>query len=147
MQKAKMKKFYVSIKPALENYYAEFGFKHVKGIPDFFKERSGVLMVMEKKALSYDDPSFKEKPNLLVIDGGKGQLNIALLALKRLRLTIPVIALAKRLEEIYLPGEKAPLLLEEGDEALKLLQRIRDESHRFAITFQRKLHQKNLIHQ
>lgn len=145
MQKSKMKKFYAYIQPALENYYAQFGFKLVKEIPDFFKKRTNeILMVMEKKALSYDDPSFKEKPNLLVIDGGKGQLNTALLALKRLKLEIPVISLAKRLEEIYLPGEKAPLLLEEGDEALKLLQRIRDESHRFAITFQRKLHQKNM---
>lgn len=90
------------------------------------------------------DPSFSTRPDLLVIDGGKGQLGTAVAVLKKLDLEIPVISLAKRLEEIYIPGEKAPLLLEEGDEALKLLQRIRDESHRFAITFQRELHIKNM---
>ncbi len=146
MEKSKFKKFYVATPPDRENYYAEFGFQSVKEVPAFFgSAKDKTLMVMERKALSYADLSFKAKPNLMGIDGGKGQLNTALLALKRLKLEIPVVSLAKRLEEIYLPGEKAPLLLEEGDEALKLLQRIRDESHRFAITFQRKLHQKNLI--
>lgn len=156
MKKSPCKKFYVYIKSSLENYYAEFGFKIVKEIPEIMRERiqqanvtccdTGILMMMEKKALFSGDLSFHTKPDLLVIDGGKGQLSVALFVLQRLQLQIPVIALAKRLEEIYLPGTKAPLLLEEGDEALKLLQRIRDESHRFAIMFQRKLHRKELLY-
>ena len=75
----------------------------------------------------------------------KYQLSTALLVLQQLKLEIPIIALAKQFEEIYTPKEKAPILLETGDEALKLLQRIRDESHRFAITFQRKIHEKGLF--
>lgn len=156
IEKSKFKKFYVYVKNEIEAYYAEFGFQTVKEIPKIMAEKiaetarkcreEGILMVMEKKRMAYDDPSFSAKPNLIVIDGGKGQLSTALLALKRLKLEIPVIALAKRLEEIFLPNEKAPLLLEEGDEALKLLQRIRNESHRFAITFQRDLHRTKLLH-
>lgn len=162
--KSKCKRIYINCRKALEDYYAEYGFIALRQPPEAMKKRIERIMknnpqkkrIIEKYGLIYmaydvkkhkPDTSFTSKPNLLVIDGGKGQLNTALLALKRLKLEIPVIALAKRLEEIYLPDEKAPLLLEEGDEALKLLQRIRDESHRFAVTFQRQLHQKNLIHQ
>lgn len=155
IQKFKMKKIYVYIQTDLENYYAEFGFKIVKEMPEFFKERAkqaaatccrdAILMVIEKKTLSYGDPSFKEKPDLILVDGGKGQLQTALKALKIFKLKISVIALAKRLEEIFLPGKKEPIVLKEGDEVLKLLQRVRDESHRFAITFQRELHEKNLL--
>ncbi len=160
--KSKRKRIYLNCRKALENYYAEYGFVALRQPPEAMEKRIDAIMkndprkkrIIEKHGLVYmaydvkkhkPDASFASKPNLLVIDGGKGQLNTALLALKRLKLEIPVIALAKRLEEIYLPGEKAPLLLEEGDEALKLLQRIRDESHRFAITFQRKLHRKDIL--
>lgn len=144
--KSKYKKFYAFINASLENYYAEFGFKPVKELPTYFKpHKNKILMVMEKFNLRKDDPSFNSKPNLILIDGGKGQLSTAVMVLKRLSLDIPVISLAKKLEEIFQPGKKAPILLEEGDEALKLLQKIRDESHRFAITFQRNLHRKALL--
>jgi excinuclease ABC subunit C len=78
-------------------------------------------------------------PELIVIDGGKGQLNAALDALRELGLEtkIPVIGIAKRLEEIYRPGDKYPLHLSKKSPALRLIQRLRDEAHRFAITFHR----------
>jgi len=80
-----------------------------------------------------------ELPDLLLIDGGKGQVNAAYEVLKEMNLTdIPVIGLAKRLEEIVFPGEKPSILLKRSNPALQLLQRARDEAHRFAITFQRK---------
>jgi excinuclease ABC subunit C len=78
-------------------------------------------------------------PDLLVVDGGKGQVNAAFEVLMEMDLTdIPVIGLAKRLEEIVFPGEKPSVLLKRNNPALQLLQRARDEAHRFAITFQRK---------
>jgi excinuclease ABC subunit C len=79
-------------------------------------------------------------PDLILIDGGKGQLNAALAELQKLGLGhLPVIGLAKEFEEIYQPGEKSPLRLSHGSGALKLLQRIRDESHRLANTYNAEL--------
>jgi len=79
-------------------------------------------------------------PDFILIDGGKGQLNMALAELVKLGIDkIPVVGLAKEFEEIYQPGEKEPLRLDEDSGALKLLQRVRDESHRFANTFNAEL--------
>ena len=81
-------------------------------------------------------------PNLLVVDGGKGQLGVAVAVLALYKLKIPVIALAKREEEIFVPGRSLPILLAKSNHALQLLQRLRDEAHRFAITFHKKLRSK-----
>jgi excinuclease ABC subunit C len=84
-------------------------------------------------------------PDLILIDGGKGQLNAACEELNKLGLTrIPVIGLAKEFEEIYRPGESAPLRLSHDSSALKLLQRVRDESHRFANTYNAQLRLKRI---
>jgi excinuclease ABC subunit C len=84
------------------------------------------------------DASFASLPDLVVIDGGKGQLSAGLRALEPLlERGVAVVGLAKRIEEIFLPGRKDPVLLEEGSDALRILQRVRDEAHRFAITFHR----------
>ena len=84
-------------------------------------------------------PKFKPWPmsDLIVIDGGKGQLNVAVSALKKYELNIPVIGLAKRLEEIIVPGQKKSIILPPDSPILFLLQQIRDEAHRFAVTFHR----------
>lgn len=163
IKKYKVKKVYVDIQKKLEEYYAIFGFIPLKNPPavlvqhtqeiDSLRKEEGKsnpppenLMYMVYEASKRKiDASLSARPDLLVIDGGKGQLAQGVEALKQLKLEIPVIALAKRLEEIFRQGEAAPILLEESDEALKLLQRIRDESHRFAITFQRGLHRKTLL--
>ena len=85
-----------------------------------------------------------ESPTLLVIDGGKGQLNAVLEVLANLALhDIPILGLAKQREEIFLPGESNPITLAERSEARKLLQRIRDEAHRFAITYHRTIRSKH----
>ncbi len=84
-------------------------------------------------------------PNLILIDGGKGQLGMAVAELKKLGLeNIPVIGLAKEFEEIYLPGKSQPLRLSHDSGALKLLQRVRDESHRFANTYNAQLRLKRI---
>jgi excinuclease ABC subunit C len=84
-------------------------------------------------------------PDLILIDGGKGQLNAACTELAKLGLSnIPIIGLAKEFEEIYRPGESEPLRLSHDMGALKLLQRVRDESHRFANTYNAQLRLKKI---
>ena len=90
--------------------------------------------------------SFKEMPDLLVIDGGKGQLSSCQEILKEFGMDIPMISLAKRIEEVFLPNRSDPVLLRPGSAELKLLQRIRDEAHRFAITFHRNVRTKAQTH-
>jgi excinuclease ABC subunit C len=80
---------------------------------------------------------FAYPPALIVVDGGRGQLSVAERVLADRRLDIPVVGLAKRLEEVYLPGQPDPLLIPRGSESLYLMQHIRDEAHRFAITYHR----------
>ena len=86
-----------------------------------------------------------EEPNLIVIDGGKGQLGMAVDVLREYDLThIPIIGLAKEFEEIYIPNSSFPIRIPENNEALHLLQQVRDESHRFAVTYHRKLRSKKI---
>jgi len=86
-----------------------------------------------------------EKPDLILVDGGKGQVSAALSVLESLGLeTIPLAGLAKENEAIYLPHSGEPVILEEGSEALRILQAVRNESHRFATTFHKKLREKHL---
>lgn len=93
-----------------------------------------------------NDDKFSELPDLLVVDGGRGQLNIALNVLAEFGLTdIPAIGLAERNEEIILAHEQEPLALSRDDPALHLLQRLRDEAHRFAITYHRSLRAKSAL--
>jgi excinuclease ABC subunit C len=86
-------------------------------------------------------------PKLVVIDGGKGQLSSAVEALQELGIygKMPIIGIAKRLEEIYFPGDQYPIHLDKKSESLQLLQRIRDEAHRFAITFHRQVRSKKAL--
>jgi excinuclease ABC subunit C len=89
---------------------------------------------------------FSYPPQLLVVDGGKGQLGVAERVVHELGLEheIPVAALAKRFEEVYVPGRSDPITIPRQSEALYLLQRLRDEAHRFAITFHRELRGKRM---
>ena len=84
----------------------------------------------------------QELPDLIVIDGGKGQLSSALAELRELRLKIPIISLAKGEEEIYVPGLDGPLQIKKNEKASLYLQEIRDEAHRFAIAYNRLLRKK-----
>ena len=84
------------------------------------------------------DASFAALPDLIVIDGGKGQLSAGLKALEPFtERGVAVVSLAKRIEEVFVPGRSAPILLDKGSDALRMLQRVRDEAHRFAITHHR----------
>ena len=85
-----------------------------------------------------------ELPDLILVDGGKGQLNAGISILKELNLSIPIIGLAKKYEEIYLPSKKEPIVLPKSSSVLKLFQRVRDEAHRFAIKLQKKQRKKRI---
>lgn len=92
------------------------------------------------------DESFSAEPDLVIIDGGKGQLSSAVKVLDDLGLKdIPVIGLAKRLEEVFFPGDPDPHNIPKSSPGLKLLQRVRDEAHRFAVTFHRELRNKRTL--
>ena len=100
----------------------------------------------ERAAPRSPDSKFSYPPQLLVVDGGKGQLGVAMGVLKSLGLEeeIPAVALAKRFEEVFMAGRSDPIELPRGSEALYLLQRIRDESHRFAVSYHRVLRNKRM---
>ncbi|HTZ07135.1 MAG TPA: excinuclease ABC subunit UvrC [Gaiellaceae bacterium] len=121
--------------------YRKFGIRDQEGMDDF---AAMAEMVSRRFARLSDgtgethDASFATAPNLVVIDGGKGQLAAALDAMKAYDLPrVAVIALAKRIEEVFLPGQPEPIVLSRHSAGLQLLQRIRDEAHRFAIGFHR----------
>jgi excinuclease ABC subunit C len=105
-------------------------------------------LIAERDRPPGDRPrKFAYPPNLLLVDGGKGQLNVAVRVLEELGLDdeIPVAALAKQFEEVYLPGQSEPVRIPRQSEALYLLQRVRDEAHRFAIAYHRQLRGKRMI--
>jgi excinuclease ABC subunit C len=85
-----------------------------------------------------------EMPHLIIIDGGRGQLNSTVHELEKLDVKIPVISIAKKFEEIYLPGSSQPIRLAKKEKALLFIQEIRDEAHRFAISYNRLLRRKKL---
>jgi len=125
----------------LKNQYRHFKIKGVSGQDDFAMMREVIgryfLRIREEEL----DP-----PDLVVVDGGKGQLSSALAELESLGFADQaVIALAKRLEEVFLPGLSGPITLPRGSPALLLLKRIRDEAHRFAITYHKKVRGKETI--
>ena len=120
--------------------YRHFKIKTVAGSDDF-ASMAEVVGRRYKRLLDEEQPL----PKLIVIDGGKGQLNAACDALRELQLygEIPIIGIAKRLEEIYYPEDQFPLHIDKKSESLRLIQKLRDEAHRFAITFHRDLRSKN----
>ncbi len=120
-----------------KNNYRRFKIRTVGGQSDVASIREIVLRRYSRLARER-----AQMPDLVVIDGGTAQLNSALSAMHEADVSIPAVALAKRLEEVYIPGKRAPLLLDRKSAALKLLQRVRDEAHRFAISYHKLLRRK-----
>ncbi len=120
--------------------YRHYKIKTVVG-PDDFGSMKEVVGRRYKRLLDENEPL----PKLIIIDGGKGQLNAACEALKELNIygEIPIIGIAKRLEELYFPEDSFPIHIDKKSESLRLIQKLRDEAHRFAITFHRDLRSKN----
>ena len=126
-------------KPDKSNY-RRFKIRTIEGIDD----TAAIAEVVRRryKRLKAEDESF---PDLIIIDGGRGQLNYALSELDKLGLKIPIISIAKQFEEIFIPGKMLPLKIPNKDKALQFIQEVRDEAHRFAIKYNRLLRKKELI--
>jgi excinuclease ABC subunit C len=122
--------------------YRHFNVKTVVG-PDDFATMEEVIYRRYKRVLEEE----QAMPQLIVIDGGKGQLGAALNSLEKLNLRgkVAIIGIAKRLEEIYYPGDSVPMYLDKKSETLRIIQHIRDEAHRFGITHHRKKRSKETI--
>lgn len=136
--------------------YKRFKVKDVPGNDDYAAMREVLTRRLSAYVFERDQPiadkgekpgRFSYPPQLLLVDGGKGQLGVAVQVLEELGLTdeIPVASLAKKFEEVYIPGRSSPVLVPRGSEALFMLQRIRDEAHRFANTFHRELRGKRMV--
>lgn len=122
--------------------YRKFKIKYVKGSNDFASLQEALTRRLIRLK-NQDGESFSERPDLLIIDGGKGQLSACYEVLTEQEcLGIDMISLAKRIEEVFKPNISEPTLLKPGSAELKMLQRIRDEAHRFAITFHRQIRTK-----
>ena len=128
-------------KPSKKDY-RHFNVKTVEG-PNDFATMEEVVFRRYKRVLEENG----DLPDLIVIDGGKGQLSSALKSLRELGLDkkIPIIGIAKRLEEIYYPGDSLPLYIDKKSESLRVIQFMRDEAHRFGITFHRAKRNKSTL--
>jgi excinuclease ABC subunit C len=130
--------------------YRRFRIKTVEGQDDFASieealRRRFTAYLREQRKSAPEQSKFRYPPSLVLIDGGAGQVGRAFQVLSELEVEIPVAGLAKRMEEVYLPGQPEPIRIPRDEEALYLLQTVRDEAHRFAITYHRGLRSKRMV--
>lgn len=157
MKRKSFKKYYIGIDKKLLEYYENFGFREISTPPDAFftayddtkdefqKNDTSIIMMAETSKILANYKKFAVKPDLIVLDGGKGQLNIGVKVLDTLNLSLPICALAKQEEEIFLPEKSDSIRLANDSPALHLMQQIRDEAHRFAVSYASATHNKTLI--
>jgi excinuclease ABC subunit C len=130
--------------------YRRFKIRTIQGQDDFaameetIRRRFRAFLAERDRNVS-EQGRFSYPPSLVLVDGGAGQLGRAVKVLDELEIDIPAIGLAKRMEEVYLPGQPEPVRIPRDAEALYLLQQVRDEAHRFAITYHRQLRSKSMI--
>jgi excinuclease ABC subunit C len=126
--------------------YRRFKIKTVEGANDFAMMAELIGRRFKRVEADDEDASFGSLPDLVIIDGGKGQLHAALEALRKVgRADLAVVSLAKRLEEIFVPGRQESVLLPRTSQVLYLVQRVRDEAHRFAVSYHRNVRQKKTV--
>ncbi|HEY8445858.1 MAG TPA: excinuclease ABC subunit UvrC [Thermomicrobiales bacterium] len=122
-----------------KKHYRRFAIKTVQGQNDFamMKEVIRRRFARAAEAKEQGEDAWAILPDLVIVDGGKGQLNAALEALDEVRMKVPIAGLAKENEELFLPGQSESIMLPRDSQALFLVQRVRDEAHRFAVSFHR----------
>ncbi len=130
--------------------YRRFRVREVAGQDDFAAleevlRRRLTAYLRERKVPVEERGRFAYPPSLLLVDGGAGQVSRAVKVVEELGLAIPVAGLAKRMEEVYLPGRSDPIRIRRGEEALYLLQRVRDEAHRFAVAYHRSARGRRMV--
>jgi excinuclease ABC subunit C len=118
--------------------YRRFAIKDVQGQNDFASMQEVIRRRFKRAAAEDATESWRTMPDLVIVDGGKGQLSAAVAVLEELGVNPPIAGLAKENEELFLPGQPMPVILPRDSQALYLIQRVRDEAHRFAVTFHRK---------
>lgn len=129
---------------AAKSEYRKFKITSKQTPDDFMMMRE----MLSRRIARMKNPNIKDQwpiPDLLVIDGGRGQLGVVVEVLEEAGLEIPVVGLAKRIEEIFLPHNTTPIVLDHSNPVLQMLQRLRDEAHRFGITFHRQLRSKQAV--
>ena len=139
LEKTKTRRLYFACPKSQQGTYEEAGFQYLQKIPDEFPRQPDKAYLVYDRTKYVEDKSFKKTPDLMVIDGGKGQLYSALKALSKYGLSMNIIAIAKKEEEIFLPGKPDSIRLEKNDPILHLIQHIRDEAHRFAVCYHKNL--------
>jgi excinuclease ABC subunit C len=154
IEQSKQKRLYLFCNPSLEEYYLKMGFERIREAPKELKDKVKAINSRLEKPLEViymayqkkkQDVSYSARPDLIVIDGGKGQLHAAHDVLFKKGLSIPMISLAKKDEHVFIPGKSDPVDLPKNASASYLLQRMRDEAHRFAIEANRKSRDKKMI--
>ncbi|MBA2454606.1 MAG: excinuclease ABC subunit UvrC [Chloroflexia bacterium] len=128
---------FVDGKPSKKEY-RRFAIKDVEGQDDFASMQEVIRRRFKRAAEEEATESWRTLPDLVIVDGGKGQLNAAVAVLMELGVDVPITGLAKENEELFLPGQPRSILLPRDSQALYLIQRVRDEAHRFAVSFHRK---------
>ncbi len=132
------------------SHYRRFKVREVVGQDDFASmeeviRRRFTSYLVERELPVTERGKFSYPPSLLLVDGGAGQVSRAVKVVNELDLDIPIAGLAKRMEEVYLPGRAEPIRIPRGEEALYLLQQVRDEAHRFANAYHRKLRGRRMV--
>ena len=151
LKKYKLKRLYIACNTKEQAKYEEFGFQGVHKAPAVFPPLKRQIYLVYDDTKYKEDASFSKRPDLIVIDGGKGQLSAGQKALKGFvgnknfcsLQNLPMISLAKREEEIFLPDQRHPLRLPKNSPVLHLIQHIRDEAHRFALSYHHNLRRRN----
>ncbi|MHA1686231.1 MAG: excinuclease ABC subunit UvrC [Candidatus Heimdallarchaeaceae archaeon] len=124
----------------VKKFYRKFRIRQKFDEPNDYAMMKELISRRFKSIKLEEDPY----PDLIIVDGGKGQLSIAEQVLNELKLKIPVVSIAKQNEEIYIQNEKEPIVLEEQSQVLRLIQHVRDEAHRFAITYHKQLRKRTM---
>jgi excinuclease ABC subunit C len=143
VEKFHTKRLYLQIPNKHLALFEKTGFQQVKIDLEEYPAKKSHTVVVFDKTRNFQDASFSKKPDLIVIDGGKGQLSFAVKALEDFQLVIPIMSLAKKNEEFFLPDRDESVQLSENNPARLLIQHLRDEAHRFAIEYNRKLRKKD----
>lgn len=143
LSKYKIKRLYAHVPLEQQPVWETLGFEQLKKNPEEFLPESEKIYLVFDRHKYQEDPSFKKIPDLIIIDGGKGQLSSAQKALQKYQLQIPMISIAKREEEFFLPNESESIQLTKDDPISLLIQHIRDEAHRFAVTYHQNLRLKD----
>lgn len=140
IDKFNSKRIYLAIPQNQISQLEDLGFQQIRDQLDNYQDIPPTdVVVVYDKTRHHQDNSFQKIPDLIVIDGGKGQLGSAVKAMKEYNFKIPIVSLAKKQEEFFLPGKSKSIQLTPADPARLLIQQIRDEAHRFAIEYNRKL--------